>query len=103
MKRTFPAYCLNLEAKRESRDKEAPDARFLVLVKRDKDFMPGVHEYVRPQIHETLEQIASKATPYDQYMSLKAKGWVNLNGTERELFKKLKLEVEQLVEPVSKN
>lgn len=103
MKRTFPAYCINLDAKRDSRDKEAPDARFLVLVRREKDFMPGVHEYVRPQIHETMEQIVSKATPHDQFMALKAKGWTNLNKQERALFQELKLQEDQLIEPVAKN
>lgn len=100
--RTFPAYCINLEAKNASRDKSAPDGAFLVLVKKAGDFQPGVHEYVRPQIHETMEQIVAKATPYDQFMALKAKGWINLGGEERELFKKLRLEVSQLEEPVSK-
>lgn len=84
----FPAYCTDRQT------------LGLVYVSQKSRFSPNQHIYVRPVEMETVEEIKALPSNHDQYMALKAKGWLNLNKEERQLYQALKLTEAQLIEPL---
>ena len=84
----FPAYCT---------DKQTQG---LVYVSQKSRFSPAQHIYVRPVEMDTMAEIKALPSNHDQYMALKAKGWLNLNKEERQMYQTQKLLEAQLIEPL---